>query len=195
MKKENVRFRPLVCGALAGIVLLFICFQAGRAEDPEDGDYIKVRLRSTLWETLIDNGVNPTLWKEVFYYNRRNNPAFARIKSAHRIPNGITVYIPSDWQDGKKAARRRTGPVKGVVQDTVHRLGMPLLLVRAGRSQRLTDVIEQFCVPASVRNKSNRSSLLRNVRSDIRDLYKRMGRELGRYDRSFYVPLLSLQMR
>jgi len=176
----------------AGFLLFFICFRAAGAaheNNAENGEYIKVRLRSTLWETLIDNGVNPTLWKEVFYYNRRNNPAFARIKSAHRIPNGITVYIPSDWQDGKRAARRRTGPVKAVVQDTVYRLEMPLLLVRAGRSQGLNEVIEQFCVPASIRNKSSRSSLLRNVRSDIRDLYRRMGRELSRYDRSFYVPL------
>ena len=133
---------------LAGCLFLFLCFQVAEAahdEVEENGESVKVRLRSTLWETLIENGVNPTLWKDVFYYNRRHNKAFARIKSAHRIPNGITIYIPSDWQSEKAASARRAVPKKAVVQDTVFRLGMPVMLVKAGRNQWLNDVIKQFC--------------------------------------------------
>jgi N-acetyl-anhydromuramyl-L-alanine amidase AmpD len=176
---------------LAVFLLLLLCFQpAGAAHDEsENGDYIKVRLRGTLWETLVENGVNPTLWRNVFDYNRRHNKAFANVRSANRIPNGITVYIPSDWQKGKSVAKRRTGPRKAVVQDTVYRLGMPVLQVRAGRNQRLGDVISQLCLPSSIRGKRNQASLVRNVGSDIRDLYRRMGRELSSYDRSFFIPL------
>ena len=189
---ERSPVRSSVQRVLAGCLLLFLCFQAAEAAQDEvagNREYVKVRLRSTLWETLIENGVNPTLWKDVFYYNRRHNKAFARIKSAHRIPNGITIYIPSDWQSEKTASARRAVPKKAVVQDTIYRLGMPVLLVKAGRNQWLNDIIKQFCLPASVKDKHRQTSLVRNIRSDIRDFYRRMGRELSGYDPSFFIPL------
>ncbi|MBN2288069.1 MAG: hypothetical protein JXQ83_01970, partial [Candidatus Glassbacteria bacterium] len=169
-----------------------LCSGAVRAahdEEGESGEYVEATLRGTLWETLIENGVNPTLWRDIFDYNRRYNKAFAKVKSAHRIPNGITIYIPSDWQGQEPSAVKRTGPKQAAVQDTVYRLGMPALLVRAGRSQRLTDVIQQFCLPAAIKDSRDRSNLVRNVRSDIRDYYHRTGRELGNYDRSYFIPL------
>ncbi len=189
---QSSRLQLLRGMVLAGFLSLFLCWQAAEAahEDATNGgNYDKVRLRSTLWETLIENGVNPTLWKKVFDYNRRHNKAFASIKSAQRIPNGITLYIPSDWQTRKRVSKRTTGPKKAVVQDTLHRIRMPVLLVKAGRNQRLTDVIKQLCLPASIKGKQRQTNLVRNVYSDIRDLYSRMGRELNQYDRSFFVPL------
>ncbi|MEA2063393.1 MAG: N-acetylmuramoyl-L-alanine amidase [Gemmatimonadota bacterium] len=175
-----------------GFIALMVMFQvlvASHDKDPNGQSYFKVRLRGTLWETLIEHGVNPTRWKEVFQYNRRFNPAFKRIKSAHRIPDRTTVYIPTDWGGKRTAVKRRTGPRKSVVQDTVFRLDMTVLLVKAGRDQRLSDVLNQLCRPASIKGKQDRSRLVRNVRSDMRDFYRRDGRELNSWDRSFFIPL------
>lgn len=173
--------------------------QASQYDEPaEVENYFTTRMGSSLWETLIDQGINPTLWKFVFEYNRTYNPAFARITSAKRIPRNTVIYIPYDRNDTSVRTYSRTGsrPGKATVQDTVALdSGLLLLEVKAGRGQRLNDVIKQFCIPTWMKNNGNSNTLLRNVRSDIRDIYRRIGRQLNYRDRSFLIPMHLLSER
>ena len=188
-------------------LLLFIIFCPGtqyQAQASQNGDptevesYFTTRMGSSLWETLIDQGVNPTLWKFIFEYNRDYNPAFARITSARRIPRNTVIYIPHERAGASTRTYRTTGSGsrRATVQDTVAlESGLLLLNVKAGRGQRLNDVIKQFCIPTWMKDKSKRNNLLRNVRSDIRDIYRRIDQQLSYRDRSFLIPLHLLSHR
>jgi len=167
--------------------------QANQSEEPAEVEsHFTARMGSSLWETLIDEGVNPTLWKFIFRYNRAHNPAFSRITSARRIPRNTVIYIPYDYEETSISNYNRTGSGsrKASVRDTVALdSGLLLLNVAAGRGQRLNDVIKQFCIPVWMKNNSDRNNLLRNVKSDIRDIYRRMDRQLSYNDRSFLIPV------
>jgi len=163
-----------------------------KRKPPDAETHFTVRMGSTLWETLIDNGVNPTHWRYVFEYNRTHNPAFKNITSAKRIPRRTIIYIPLE-QDTETlrsyGSRGRLFP-RGVVQDTVQLLGgIPFLVVKPGRWQQLNSVIKQFCIPPSIRDKRDRMSMIRNIRSDMRYYYRRMDKKLTHKDRLFYIPL------
>ena len=180
----------------AGIQYQAHASQNGEAAEVES--YFTARMGSSLWETLIDQGVNPTLWRFVFEYNRSCNPAFARITSAKRIPRNTVIYIPHERNDKSVRTYSSTSsrPRKAVVQDTVALdSGLLLLNVNAGRGQRLNDVIKQFCVPGWMKDKNNSNTLIRNVRSDIRDIYRRIDRQLSYRDRSFLIPVHHLTDR
>ena len=161
-------------------------------EPTEPESYFTATMGSSLWETLVDNGVNPSLWKYVFEYNRANNPAFARITRANRIPRGTVIFIPlerdEEAREKPKAAPSR--PSRSTVEDTLKLFdGIPFIRVRPGRGQSLADVITQFCIPASVRSNQNRLVLRRNINSDLRDAYRRTGSNLSYRDPTFLLPL------
>ncbi|HUU29447.1 MAG TPA: N-acetylmuramoyl-L-alanine amidase [archaeon] len=167
-------------------------FGADDYDEPAEAEtYFQARMGSSLWETLIENGVNPTLWKVVFDYNRMNNPAFSKIRSARSIPKGTVIYIPfeSDTR-AEEASRPRQRFTRSVVSDTLHLFGdIPFLSIKAGPGQYLNDVIEQFCIPPTITDKVQQANMSRTIRSDIRDSYRRMGRQLSYRDRTFYLPL------
>lgn len=167
--------------------------QAAQEEEPAAVEsYFTTRMGSSLWETLIDQGVNPILWEFIFEYNRTHNSAFARIPSAKRIPRNTVIYIPYDRKGSSAGTYSRISsrPGKAAIQDTVTlNSGVRLLKVESGRGQRLNDVIKQFCIPAWIKDKTAVNNLLRNIGSDIRDTYRRIGRQLSYRDRSFLIPM------
>ena len=154
-------------------------------------EYFTTKMGRSLWDTLIESGVDPTQWRYVFDFNRENNPAFARIKSANRIPRGVTIYIPLETGDESPVKRRAvTRPSASTVQDTVKFFGdEPFLLIKAGRGQRLGNVVRQFCIPDGIDDKRLRENMERTVASDIRDIYRRAGQEYSSRASSFYLPL------
>ncbi|MEA1996873.1 MAG: N-acetylmuramoyl-L-alanine amidase [Gemmatimonadota bacterium] len=155
------------------------------------GSHFTVRMGSSLWETLIDCGVNPTQWKMVFAYNRANNPSFKKIRSARSIPKGTAIYIPVDSDTRNRFSRStRSRSSRTSVEDTVHLIdNIPFLLVKAGYRQNLSDIIKKYCLPLSIREKRSRDITLRSIRSDVRDLYRRMDRDLKYRDTKYYLPL------
>ena len=162
-------------------------------EEPSVAEsYISAPMSSSLWETLIENGIDPTQWKGVFEYNRINNPAFKKISSASKIPRGTIIYIPVEGETRLPGPSRRSGtkPSRPVIEDTLQIFGTtPTLLVRPGRGQTVNDLINLFCIPRAVKNKEQRANMVRNIRGDLRDFYRLMGRKLSYRDTSFYLPL------
>ena len=84
--------------------------------------YYTVRMGGSLWNTLIDNGADPTQWRSVFEFNREHNPAFRKIRSANRIPRGVTIYIPLGLRQRRPiqppqngAAQNKRGPGHGFI--------------------------------------------------------------------------------
>ena len=185
----------------ARLLLAFLFFSLATSLRPQNSEeqpeptepesHLTVTMGSSLWETLVDNGVNPSIWKYVFEYNRANNPAFARITRANRIPRGTVIFIPLE-RDEEALEKRKTAPSRpsrSTVEDTVKLLdGIQFIRVRPGRGQSLADVITQFCIPASVRSNQNRLILRRNIYSDLRDTYRRMGSSLSYRDPTFLLP-------
>ncbi len=160
-------------------------------ENTTGDQYFTARMGGSLWDTLIDNGVDPTQWRNVFAFNRDHNPAFSRIKSANRIPRGVTIYIPLESDSDIPLKRRqKVRPKSSVVQDTVLFFGdQPFLRIKAGRGQNLGSVISQYCMPDGIKDKRLRSNMVRNIASDIRDIYRRAGAAYSYRSAIFHLPL------
>ncbi|MFH1071051.1 MAG: N-acetylmuramoyl-L-alanine amidase [Candidatus Glassbacteria bacterium] len=160
-------------------------------DEAEDNDsYFTIQMGSTLWETLIDNGVNPTTWRDVFEFNRDNNPAFRRIVNANRIPRGTMIYIPLESGPKPQAAQPSAAPSRTTAVDTVRLLdNVPFLKITSGSRVQINDVIRQYCIPARITGARERANLLRSLRADIRDLYRLAGLEFGNRDRTSYIPV------
>ncbi|HLA38400.1 MAG TPA: hypothetical protein VJ417_00305, partial [Candidatus Glassbacteria bacterium] len=174
------------------LILLLAAFSIHAAgnEAADEGGYYTVVMGASLWETLIDNGVNPTLWKEIFQFNRENNPAFRRISNANRIPRGTPVYIPLEGGEAAPAAPGPSGRGRAAIADTVRLMGgIPFLKISSPGRLHVDDVIRQFCIPAKVTGKRERANLLRSLRADIRDTYRLAGLAFSYRDRTFYIPV------
>ena len=97
----------------ARLLLAFLFFSLATSLRPQNSEeqpeptepesHLTVTMGSSLWETLVDNGVNPSIWKYVFEYNRANNPAFARITRTNRIPRGTVIFIPLERDEEARA--------------------------------------------------------------------------------------------
>ncbi len=174
---------------------LFPVLRASQDDEESTGvdSTLQVKMQGTLWETLADNGANPTTWRAVFQYNRAGNPAFRNIRSAARIPRGTLILIPSENDlsaPSSAAAPAAPRPARCTVEDTVLLFGaLPTLLIRPARGQDLAQVIDRFCIPPALGDAARRAGIIRNLRSDLADLYRRMGKRLGVRDDLFYIPL------
>jgi hypothetical protein len=67
--------------------------------------------------------------------------------------------------------------------------GIRFLKIAAGRGQRITHVVRQFCLPDDIDEKRLSDNMRRGVISDIRDIYRRSGREYSSRAPSYYLPL------
>ena len=194
---------PAAAALLTAVCLLVsLAYASTEAESVSGGDgYISVRMGASLWETLIENGVNPTLWKDVFQYNRETNPAFSRIRKANAIPRGTTIYIPIDRDVKPAPPERELGPAasrsvsknRPAIRDTVSFLnGIAFAEINAGGRRHINEIVAHFCVPAGISDPRQKSLIARNAVSDLKDLYRRMGRELAYRDQTFFIPLYLL---
>ncbi|MBW7997004.1 MAG: N-acetylmuramoyl-L-alanine amidase [Candidatus Glassbacteria bacterium] len=190
--------KSVIKPALIGFCLLVSYFCTGllRAADTDSREagaeqYVTVRMGGSLWNTLIDNGVDPTQWRYIFEFNRERNPAFARITSAKRIPRGVTIYIPFESEGDSPIRRRQPArPRSSTVQDTVKFHGdEPFLKIKTGRGQSLSNVVRQFCMPEWSGDKRLRESMVRTISSDIRDIYRRAGEVFSYRSAVIHVPL------
>jgi hypothetical protein len=187
------------------LILFFLLLSFARtdlvlcAEDDDlsgADEYTQIRMGGSLWETLIENGVDPGLWKTVFEYNRANNPAFKRLRSAKNIPKGTLIYIPADWEAKPKAEKKPSKkappspPARPVVRDTV---GLPdgtrFIHFSSSGKMNLSDLIGRYCLPGGITDRRAQMLLVRNVRSDLRDIYRRLDKDLHGRDTTYYLPL------
>ncbi len=186
-------------GRMLSFFLLLSCLLPCSALQAADSDkenttgdqYFTARMGGSLWDTLIDNGVDPTQWRAVFEFNREHNSAFSRITSANRIRRGVTIYIPLETGSAIPLKRRQTvRPKSSVVQDTVLFFGdQPYLQIKAGRGQNLGSVVRQFCMPDGIKDKRLHENMVRTIASDIRDIYRRAGENYSYRAATFHVPL------
>lgn len=188
---QAVFARSLALSAVALLLVFALAHASSEDESSSGGDaYVQVRMGSSLWETLIENGVNPTLWKDVFQYNKQNNPAFSRIRAANAIPRGTVIFIPGD-RDFKPAPS--TGASRPTIRDTVSFLnGVAFVEIGAGGRRHVNEIVERFCVPSGVSDSREKSLIQRNAVNDLKDLYQRMGREFSYRDNTFFIPLYLL---
>jgi hypothetical protein len=157
----------------------------------------QVRMGASLWETLIENDVNPAQWKEIFQYNKANNPAFKRIRSAKSIPRGTVILLPPEGGAAPRAKPTKTSqaaaPGRPTVRDTLSFLdGILFLDIDAGGRRHVNEIIKRFCIPAGIKDSRARDLIQRSVISDLRDLYHRMDREFSSRDQTFLIPLYLL---
>ncbi len=177
---------------LSALLLCDVSRAADSDNDNTTGDqYFTARMGGSLWNTLIDNGVDPTQWRAVFEFNRDYNPAFSRITSANRIPRGVTIYIPLETgSDAPLRRRQRVRPKSSVVLDTVQFFGdQPFLRIKAGRGQNLGSVVRQFCMPGGTGDRRRHANMVRTIVSDIRDIYRRTGEGYSYRAATFHIPL------
>jgi len=204
--------RRAVAGVFAALMLLGAaplrvapgpdCLYAQDSGDSGEQGPAQIKMGASLWETLIENGVNPAQWKEIFQYNKAHNPAFRRIRTAKAIPRGTVILLPGEGGARASAAapartgKRKAAPVPSgriAVRDTVTFLdGLQFLEIDAGGRRHVNEIIARYCVPAGMTDSRARALLERSVVSDLKDLYHRMDREFAYRDRTFYLPLYLL---
>lgn len=158
---------------------------------------VQVRMGASLWETLIESDVNPAQWKEIFQYNKENNPAFKRIRSAKAIPRGTVILLPPEGgasPSAKPANKAPSAPTgRPAIRDTLSFLdGILFLEIDAGGLRHVNDIIALYCIPAALKDSRARDLIQRSVISDLRDIYHRMEREFSTRDRTFLIPLYLL---
>ena len=194
-------------GALVSAVIILFCslvpssFPSGlliAQEEPTGGlEPGQVRMGASLWETLIENDINPVQWKEIFQYNKVNNPAFRKIRSAKVIPRGTLILVPPEGYSPSKPAPLKTNSTassgRPSILDTLSLLdGILFLEIDAGGLRHVNDIIARYCIPAGLKDSRARDLIQRSVISDLRDLYHRMDREFSSRDRTYLIPLYLL---
>lgn len=166
----------------------------GNTNDADDSEFFEVRMQGSLWETLKSAGVNPTMYQEVFDYNKQNNPRFRSFRSYKQIGRGTVIYIPNSMSGtrggGAVPVRSQASwPSRATIVDTVVQVGVPLLVVKTGRGQSLNTVIQQLCLSPDLSDQRDQSNLVRNIRSDMHDIYIRIDRDWSSYSSEYLIPL------
>ena len=166
----------------------------GNTNDADDSEFFEVRMKGSLWETLKSAGVNPTMYQDVFDYNKQSNPRFRKYRNYKQISRGTVIYIPNSLS-GTRAGRapsaksQASWPSKATIVDTVVQVGVPLLKVKTGRGQNLNTVIQQLCLPPELQGQRDQTNLVRNIRGDMHDIYVRIDRDWSSYSSEYLIPL------